>query len=179
MSDDAGDMKRMGEKEFLQLVDLHQSSLFRFAYQMTGSVADAEDIVQECFLELLRPECSYDAARTPVRTYLFGVIRNQALKRIQRRTATPMGVDVCGGASPEGEALKGELEACVSRALAELPQEQREVLLLAHYEQLSITEIAFVVRSEVTTVKSRLQRARAYLREVLSDFAPCNQGGKL
>ena len=59
--------------------------LFRFAYRMTGSVADAEDIVQECFLELLRPDCSYDANRTPLRTYLFGVVRNQALKRVAKR----------------------------------------------------------------------------------------------
>ena len=72
----------MDRDEYLQLFDEHHLPLYRFAYRMTGSVADAEDIVQECFLELLRPGCSYDAKRTPIRTYLFGVVRNQSLKRV-------------------------------------------------------------------------------------------------
>ena len=46
--------------DLLQIFDEHHAPLFRFAYRLTGSVADAEDIVQTCFLELLRPDCSYD-----------------------------------------------------------------------------------------------------------------------
>ena len=64
-----------------QLFDEHHAGLFRFAYRMTGSVADAEDIVQECFLALLRPGNQFYPKRTPIRAYLFGVVRNQALKR--------------------------------------------------------------------------------------------------
>jgi len=59
--------------------------LFRFAYRLTGFVADAEDIVQGCFLELLRPDCPYDSTRAPLRTWLFGVARNQFLKRLRRK----------------------------------------------------------------------------------------------
>src|SRR5215831_398300 len=75
------------EAAFLELFDQHRLPLFRFAYRMTGSVADAEDIVQECFLELLRPGSSYDPAITLVRTYLFGVVRNQSLKRLGKGAA--------------------------------------------------------------------------------------------
>ena len=57
-------------------------------------------------------------------------------------------------------------------AIAGLPETQREVLLLAHYEQLSLAEIAEITNIEVTAVKSRLQRARAALRETLADYAP-------
>src|ERR1035441_2032631 len=70
---------------FHQLLVEHHAPLFRFAYRLTGSVADAEDIVQECFLALLDPARSYDPRRTPVRTYLFGAVRNQALKRLRER----------------------------------------------------------------------------------------------
>src|ERR1035438_966731 len=70
---------------FLQLLVEHHAPLFRFAYRLTGLVADAEDIVQECFLALLDPARSYDPRRTPVRTYLFGAVRNQALKRLRER----------------------------------------------------------------------------------------------
>jgi len=72
------------EAAFLQLFDEHHSSLFRFAFRLTGSAADAEDIVQECFLELLRPDCSYDPRRTPLRIYLFGVVnREQCLRPLR------------------------------------------------------------------------------------------------
>src|SRR5215831_7837521 len=99
---------------FLQLFDEHRLPLFRFAYRMTRSVADAEDIVQECFLELLRPGCSYDPAVTPVRTYLFGVVRNQSLQRLgnRARQSEPDGATL-DGPSPEGQVLRMELEDAV------------------------------------------------------------------
>lgn len=147
--------------------------LFRFAYRMTGSVADAEDIVQECFLEALRPGSSYDAARTPIRTYLFGVARNQSLKRIaKRQDSVEDDSTMWRGRSPEGEALRSEMESVVARAITQLPEGQREVLILAHYEELSLAEIARVMEIEVTAVKSRLQRARAQLKETLAAYAP-------
>ena len=74
--------------------------------------------------------------------------------------------------TPETEALRGEIADAVVGAIAELPETQREVLLLAHYEQLSLAEIAEITQLEVTAVKSRLQRARATLRETLADYAP-------
>src|ERR1700679_3159039 len=86
---------RAGEETaFLQLFDEHYSPLYRFACRMTRSPADAEDIVQECFLEFLRPGCLYNPKRTSIRTYLFGVVRNQSLKRHRRR-------EVSGEDSPE------------------------------------------------------------------------------
>src|ERR1700688_1739902 len=73
------------EGALLQLFDEHHLPLFRFAYRLTGSVEDAEDIVQECFLGLLLPECGFEPGRTPLSTYLFGAVRNQACKRFRRR----------------------------------------------------------------------------------------------
>jgi RNA polymerase sigma-70 factor (ECF subfamily) len=161
------------EEAFLQLFDEHHLPLFRFAYRLTGSVADAEDIVQECFLALLRPGCSYDPGRTSVRTYLFGVVRNQSLKR--RRENGPAGEegpDAGHDRSPESDALRTELEDVVARAVLQLPETQREVLILAHYEQMPLAEIARLTALELGAVKSRLQRARASLKETLAAFAP-------
>jgi RNA polymerase sigma-70 factor (ECF subfamily) len=162
------DLRR--EDAFLQLFDEHHAPLFRFAYRMTGSMADAEDIVQECFLELLRPGCSYDSARTSIRTYLFGVVRNQSLKRLRKNAWT--GPDAEHVRSPESEMLRAEVEDVVARAVGELPETQREVLILAHYEQMPLAEIAGVMDLEVGAVKSRLQRARAGLKETLAAYAP-------
>jgi RNA polymerase sigma-70 factor, ECF subfamily len=157
------------EAAFVQLFDEHHLPLFRFAYRLTGSVADAEDIVQECFLSLLRPECTYDPKRTPVRTYLFGIVRNQSLKRLRRSNVA---VDATLPRSPESECLRDEMQDAVARAVMELPETQREVLVLAHYEQMPLAEIAQVLGVELGAAKSRLQRARASLKETLAAYAP-------
>jgi RNA polymerase sigma-70 factor (ECF subfamily) len=158
------------EAAFLELFDEHHSALFRFAYRLTGSVADAEDIVQECFLGLLRPTCSYDPKRAPIRTYLFGVVRNQSLKRRRQTDLPEEGASY--GQSPESEFLRAELKDVVARAVTQLPETQREVLILAHYEQMPLSEIAQVMDLELGAVKSRLQRARASLKETLAAYAP-------
>jgi RNA polymerase sigma-70 factor (ECF subfamily) len=157
--------------DLLQAFDDHHLPLFRFAYRLTGSRADAEDIVQECFLQLLRPDSSYDLRRTPLRTYLFGVVRNQSLKRLRKRDLAVAGERASDEASPESKAMRSELEEVVARAVMQLPETQREVLILAHYEQLPLAEIARIVGLELGAVKSRLQRGRASLKEMLAVYA--------
>ena len=167
------------ESAFLELFDEHHAALFRFAYRLTGSVADAEDVVQECFLELLRPSCSYDATRTELRTYLFGVVRNQCLKRYRKKAPVAGPVSEQGSNStPEREVLRSELETAVTRAVTALPETQRAVLVLAHYEQMPLAEIAQVMGLDLGAVKSRLQRARANLKETLAAHAPGMERGK-
>lgn len=153
----------------LRYFDEHHLPLFRFAWHLTGSVADAEDIVQECFLTLLRPDCGYDSARSSLRTYLFAAVRNQALKRTVR---TLEAVERADHITPEHECFERELQSAVQRAILRLPQGQREVLVLAHYEQMAAAEIAEILAIDIGAVKSRLQRARATLRESLVAYAP-------
>jgi len=159
------------EDAFLQLFDEHHAGLFRFACRLSGSVADAEDVVQECFLELLRPDCSYDSRQTPLRAYLFGVVRNQCLKRWRANASSAgAGTEPVDGLNPESHFLRGEVQDAVAQAVRQLPDTQREILILAHYEQMSLAEIAQVMDLEVTAVKSRLQRARAQLKERLAAY---------
>ena len=157
--------------DVLQAFDEHHALLFRFAYRLTGSVADAEDIVQDCFIELLRPDCSYNPTRAPLRTWLFGIIRNQSLKRL-RQKGSPHLPATDNGPSPETETLRVEIEEVVRQAVLTLPESQREVLILAQYEQMPLAEIAQILDIELSAVKSRLQRARATLRERLAAYAP-------
>jgi RNA polymerase sigma-70 factor (ECF subfamily) len=159
------------EQAVLEFFDEHHAALYRFAWRLTGSAADAEDAVQEAFLGLLRPGCAFDPAQSAIRTYLFGAVRNQCLKRLRRRedAGEP---DPPDGRTPETEALRGEVADAVAAAVGALPETQREVLILAHYEQLSLAEIAEITDLEVGAVKSRLQRARAALRETLAAYAP-------
>jgi RNA polymerase sigma-70 factor (ECF subfamily) len=159
----------------LRYFDEHHRPLFRFAWHLTGSVADAEDIVQECFLALLRPDCSFDPSRTDLRTYLFGAVRNQALKRHPRVANASEPLEP---STPERECLTAELQRIVHRAILRLPEGQREVLVLAQFEQMPLADIAEILEIELGAVKSRLQRARTTLRELLSAYAP-NQERRL
>ena len=111
-------------------------------------------------------------ARTSLRTYLFGVVRNQSLKRCRRGVPFPCeAAEPRAEGSPESRVLHTELECVVARAVMQLPETQREVLILAHYEQMPLAEIARRMAIDLGAVKSRLQRARAALKETLAAYA--------
>jgi RNA polymerase sigma-70 factor, ECF subfamily len=144
-----------------------------FAWRLTGSAADAEDIVQECFLSLLRPGCTFDSGRGDVRAYLFGAIRKQALKRMRQRAAVG---ELPGTPTPEHECYAREVGEAVARAIRQLPEIQREAVILAHYECMPAAEIAKILGVETGAVKSRIQRGREALREALAEYAPNLEG---
>lgn len=160
------------EEEFERIYDEHADALYRFAYRLTGSEADAEEIVQECLASLLARRTAFDESRGKLRSYLYGAVRNQALKRMRNREqAAPDPPAVADSVTPETAAIGAQLSAAVARAMSQLPFNQREVIVLAHYEQMTVGEIAGLLRIEPGAVKSRLQRARASLKELLAGYA--------
>jgi RNA polymerase sigma-70 factor (ECF subfamily) len=162
------DARRGKEPAFLELYHRYRTPIFRFAFRMTGSGASAEDITQECFLALLAG-ASYDTARGDLRTYLFGIVRNLALRRLrvtERECEEPD--DVPSPHDTAAELISAERAELVSRAIGELPAFQREALILFEYEDLSLEETAMVTGVEVGTVKARLHRARQALRRRLA-----------
>src|SRR5436189_3732839 len=134
---------------------------------MTGSAAAAEDIAQDVFLLLLRQPDRFDPARGPLRSFLLGVARNLALKRWRDENRWAELEDEQSATAPI-QYDRGEIAAIVGEAVRSLPPLQREVLILAEYEQMSLEEIARTVESEIGTVKSRLHRARENLRRMLA-----------
>ncbi|HWC95438.1 MAG TPA: RNA polymerase sigma factor [Candidatus Sulfopaludibacter sp.] len=164
------------ERALMRLFDEYHLPMFRFAWRLTGRPADAEDIVQECFLGLLRPSSAFDPRRSGLRTYLFGAVRNQAWKQIRRREASEAELPVMADhRSPEAESLRTEREEAVAKAIRQLPDTQQEVLILAQYEQMPLAEIAALLEIELGAVKSRLQRARAALKDALAEYAPAGK----
>lgn len=160
------------QPEVLEWFDQHHRALFQFACRLTGSAADAEEIVQDVFLGLLHRN-RYQSDRAPVRTYLLGAVRNQAFKRLRRRedpradSPEPASLE-----TPEGIQQSRQVSDAIAAAVALLPVAQREVLLLSHYEQMPQAEIAALLGIEVDAVRARLYRARLSLKELLAPFAP-------
>jgi len=165
------------EAAFLTLYRRHRTPAFRFAYRLTSSSAAAEDIVQDCFLSLLR-RGAFDAQLSSMRTYLFGIVRHLAWKqaRLTERETEEV-EDRVDAIDPLRELLASERAGMVERAIAGLPLLQREALVLFEYEELSLEEISAVTGVEVGAVKARLFRARESLRRKLAPLvAPCPEG---
>jgi RNA polymerase sigma-70 factor (ECF subfamily) len=159
----------MTDSNFRDAYRQHKDVLYRFAWRMTGSSAAAEDLVQDCFLMLWRNAAAYRQERGTLRSFLIGVTRNLALKRLRReRKFDELEADdeaaVCGPIDPTA----CERSEMVARAIAALPPFQREALILAEYEELTLEEIARATGAELAAVKSRLHRARENLRRLLA-----------
>jgi len=155
----------MTTAEFEAAFDHHKDAVYRFAWRMTGSADSASDVTQEVFLALLRMPERYDPARGTLRSFLLGVARNLALKLLHQENRW----DVLDAQRFAEEPMElAETSEMVAQAVNSLPPLQREVLVLAQYEELSLEEIAVAVNSEVGTVKSRLFRARENLRRMLA-----------
>ena len=157
-----------GEKAFLAIYHQHRSSVFQFAWRLTGSQSQAEDVTQECFLALVRGT-SFDGDRGGLRTYLFGIARNLVLRRlrISEREASEA-ADTAAPIDVIGDLLAAERSELLACAIAKLPVLQREALALFTFEELSLDEIAKIAGVDAGTVKSRLHRARESLRSALA-----------
>src|SRR5262245_40091690 len=133
---------------------------------MMNSPAAAEDVAQDVFLSLLRLPDRFDPNRGRLRSFLLGITRNLILKRWRDEHSWDHLDDEQFVARPI-EVERSEVAEIVAEAVRSPPPLQREVLILAEYEELSLEEIARAVESEVGTVKSRLHRARENLRRIL------------
>lgn len=161
---------------FQLLYQRHLDTVFRFAYRMLGSQEQAEDVAHDCFLSLIRNPRRFDPLKGSLRTYLFVTVRNLVHKRLRRLPPTfPIDAEVAQLPSdrdiePLPRLLAQELSREVRKAVVRMPARQREVVVLSEYEQLSLDEIAVVVGTNIGTVKSRLHRARTWLRRELAAF---------
>jgi RNA polymerase sigma-70 factor, ECF subfamily len=147
--------------------DRHKDAVYRFAWRMTNSVEQADDITQEVFLALLKRPEGYNPALGTLRAFLLGAARNQTRKRWRDSDRWTELQDSAFVVSPD-DVARGQISSMIADAVQALPPLQREVLVLAEYDDLSLEEIARAVDAEVGTVKSRLFRARENLRRALA-----------
>ena len=150
--------------------------MFRFAYRLSGSVENAEDLTHDCFLSLIKRVASFEPGRASLRTYLLAATRNLWLKQL-RTLGRESALDefdendfVAVSKAPLGRLLDREMSLKVAEAVASLPPLQREALVLFEYEGISLNEIASMVGSDIGAVKARLHRARERLRKTLQPY---------
>jgi RNA polymerase sigma-70 factor (ECF subfamily) len=163
-----------GKRRTIQdLVDRHYEPLFRYAFRLSGSAADAEDLTQEAFFQA---QHKLGQLRDPgsAKAWLFSILRNSYLHRVRdARRQVVVSLD-CVGELPERlpEPLPEIDPQRLQEVLNELPEEFRTPLILFYFEDFSYREIADQMQMPLGTVMSRLARAKAHLRGRLLALMP-------
>jgi RNA polymerase sigma-70 factor, ECF subfamily len=171
------------EEAFLLLYRRKHPALYRFALHMSGNAAVAEDVTQEVFMALIRDAARFDPARGSLGGFLFGIARNHLKKRWeQEQRYVPfagdadearMAVSANGNRNGNGRHADNRYDeegmARLRRAIATLPENYREAVVLCELEEMSYEEAAAALQCPVGTVRSRLHRARALLVDKLRD----------
>jgi len=169
------DKARRGDRDaFRVLVERHARPVFRLAFRMTGSVPDAEDMVQETFLKAWKQIGRFDG-RATLGTWLHRICANCALDHLRARKRKqeaqagddPLVQVATGAPSPERLALSSQVTAILGVALDELSEMERAAFVLRHYEGLSIEEISETLGVQPGAAKHSVFRAVQKLRRAL------------
>jgi len=173
------DRLRAGDvRAFEELVTAHQHRVFGLAWRMLGDRAEAEEVAQEAFLRAHRAVADF-RGEAKLSTWLYAITSRLCLSRLSSadRRVTRQGEEALvrlrnGNPDAATRIERGELEAALHRAVAELPEDRRIVVVLRDLEGLSYEEIAEALDLPLGTVRSRLHRARMDLRDKLERFFP-------
>jgi RNA polymerase sigma factor (sigma-70 family) len=152
----------------------HLDAAYRFARWLSNSSGESDDVVQEAVLRAFR---GFDALRgSDVKAWLLAIVRNchsTARRQQQRRGFVPLPEEhdaedgdamVATTPDPETDTIRRDHACILERLLAELPEEQREALILREVEDMDYRDIASITNVPIGTVMSRLSRARAGLK---------------
>jgi len=140
------------------------------ALQMLGNADDATDAVQDAFLKVLSRPGAYDPGTGPLAPWFLRVVRNHCVDLIRRRRPEDANTGELSdpGPGPEGSLEGAQRDQLIKHALAALSVEQREIIVLRDYMDMSYAGIADVLDIAAGTVMSRLHRARMALKEELT-----------
>ena len=175
------------------LMERHSNRVYRLAREITRNEADAQEVVQDVFLSVYRKIHTFEG-RAALTSWLYRVTTNAALAKRRGRRADheislesdlptflpdghragdPAYLNADWSKTPEAEILSQETREILRRAIDNLPDQYRVVLVLRDVEGLSNEEIAAIVGDSISAVKSRIHRARMVLRERLArHFGP-------
>jgi RNA polymerase sigma-70 factor (ECF subfamily) len=172
----------MDQRAFLEhAIEQYGKATYNFAYRLTRNEADARDLTQEAFIRVFRAWQSFKPG-TSFLSWIYRIVTNLHRDELRRRkgrypeeipednepqlfgSGRPLAVQ------PIEEYVDGYLSEPVSKALAGLTREQREIVLLADIEGFSYQEIGEIAGCSVGTVRSRLHRARGQLRKLVNRY---------
>ena len=170
------DQARRGDKAaFGKIIEAYQRPVYNLAYRMLSNSGEAEEAAQEAFIRAYTRLDSYNPNHK-FSTWLLSITSNYCIDLIRKRRAILLSIDEPlpphpslmseRASGPEPQIMQNEQEEMVQRLLAELAPEYREAVVLRYWYELSYDEIAEMMDTTVSAIKSRLFRARRQLAEV-------------
>jgi RNA polymerase sigma-70 factor (ECF subfamily) len=173
------------ENALAALYDAYRNILFSLLLRILNNRAEAEDVLQDVFVQVWQCAASFDAERGRPFTWLVTLARSRAIDRVRalssrERTAQAATAEeddapsALQTADPFDAAERREQRERIGAALNEIPEEQRRVILLAYFEGLTQTEIAERLNEPLGTVKTRTRAALFKLRELLDNKSGCD-----
>jgi len=179
------DRIRAGDKSACAVcIEQHSPTVYRIALRVVGNEAEAEDVMQETFLNAFKAIDTFEW-RSGLATWLYRIAYNAALMRLRKSGRDAVSVEELAENEgvietprqlfdwcclPDAEYATTEARAELNRAMSELPEKLRAVFVLRDLEELSTEETAQVLGISSEAVKTRLHRARLQLRERLANY---------
>jgi RNA polymerase sigma-70 factor, ECF subfamily len=162
---------RTAEQKIEAAVREHAHIVFKICYAVVRNHHDAEDATQEVFLRVWRNASKMEQIEN-LRSWIARIAWNVAIDRRRRPPEQQFDehFEVPQRARAEQDVISGQILELLDRAIAKLPRKEREALILASVEELSMAEIAQVVGASEATVRGRVFRARKQLRERMKRF---------
>lgn len=175
------------EAAFAELVRRYRNQITNYIYRVTGDYDSAVDLAQETFLRVYRAAERYQTSYA-FSTYIYRIATNLAISELRQRkrrrlvsltgffpsrdgASEPAAFDPADGRQLQDAALvEGERRAAITRAINSLPEKYRVPLVLRDVEERSYEEIARILEMSEGTVKSRISRARSFLRDKLRQY---------
>lgn len=174
---------------FDRFVEHFRTKIFQYSWLMCGNREDAEEVAQESLLKIFQ---NFDQLREPerVRPWIFRIAKNACLMKRRKSVFAPehelsldqfmpvkthqdghMKLEIADWSGvPENRLLQSEMHELLGRAIGELPEAYRSVILLRDIEELSTQETAEILNVSIDLVKTRLHRARLALRQKLDEY---------
>jgi RNA polymerase sigma-70 factor (ECF subfamily) len=159
-----------GDREaFRSLVVRHQGAVCATIRALIPTEAEWEDVAQDVFLAAFQHLATFDSGKGSFRTWLLAIARNQCRNKLRKFVAAPVAAlpERVDGRTPVAIVSEAEWFKRLDAGLAALPEEQRLVFVAVELQGASYEEAADIANVSIGTVKSRLFRAKARLREIL------------
>lgn len=171
---------------FSELVKRYEQTIYGFSFKVCRNKEKAEETLQDTFINVYRKLDQFNG-ESKFSTWLYSIVTNNCLMKRRKRKidedmvyldAPPMGNDEAHGSltipswneTPAEELMRGELRSHLDEAIQKLPLDYRIVFILRDIENKGAEETAKILKLSVPAVKSRLRRARVFLREQLNDY---------
>lgn len=174
------ELARQGDKEsFGKLIEAYQGPVYNLAYRMLNNAREAEEAAQEAFIRVYTRLDSYKPERK-FSTWVLSITSNYCIDLIRKRRAILLSIDEPLPShpslmsekedSPESQTVNTEQQELVQEMLQELPDEYRQAVVLRYWYEHSYEEIAEIMQTSVSAIKSRLFRARRLLVGIGTDM---------